>query len=122
MQLSLFGLLLLTQPLHSSEQHTRANLDFSSNFGNFINRLRLQIFHTPCKRLAVVGCQQVYERISFSTNSTIRQSYRRAGFVRQASQVVFLFVCVQIGGKSTKYVGMSNWLYLRPSKSSPAVL
>ena len=23
---------LLTQPLHSSEQHTRANLEFSSNF------------------------------------------------------------------------------------------
>ena len=33
MQLSLFGLLLLTQPLHSSEQHTRANLEFSSDFG-----------------------------------------------------------------------------------------
>ena len=32
MQLSLFGLLLLTQPLHSSEQQTRANLEFSSNF------------------------------------------------------------------------------------------
>ena len=32
MQLSLFGLLLLTQPLHSSEQHTRANLEFSNNF------------------------------------------------------------------------------------------
>ena len=30
-QLSLFGLSLLTQP--SSEQHTRANLEFSSNFG-----------------------------------------------------------------------------------------
>ena len=28
-----FGLLLRTQPLHSSEQHTRANLEFSSNFG-----------------------------------------------------------------------------------------
>ena len=26
-QLSLFGLLLLTQPLHSSEQHTRANFN-----------------------------------------------------------------------------------------------
>ena len=33
MQLSPYGLLLLTQPLHSSEQHTRANLEFSSNFG-----------------------------------------------------------------------------------------
>ena len=32
MQLSLFGLLLLTQPLNSSEQDTRANLEFSSNF------------------------------------------------------------------------------------------
>ena len=32
-QLSPYGLLLLTQPLHSSEQHTRANLEFSSNFG-----------------------------------------------------------------------------------------
>ena len=28
----LLGLLLLTQPLNSSEQHTRANLEFSSNF------------------------------------------------------------------------------------------
>ena len=34
-QLSPFGLLLLTQPLNSSEQHTRANLEFSSNFGFF---------------------------------------------------------------------------------------
>ena len=32
MQLSPYGLLLLTQPLHSSEQHIRANLEFSSNF------------------------------------------------------------------------------------------
>ena len=32
MQLSLFGLLLLTQPLNLSEQDTRANLEFSSNF------------------------------------------------------------------------------------------
>ena len=31
-QLSLFGLLLLTQPLNSSEQHTRADLEFSSDF------------------------------------------------------------------------------------------
>ena len=31
-QLSPYGLLLLTQPLHSSEQHIRANLEFSSNF------------------------------------------------------------------------------------------
>ena len=33
MQLSPYGLLLLTQPLQSSEQHIRANLEFSSNFG-----------------------------------------------------------------------------------------
>ena len=32
-QFSLSGLLLHTQPLHSSEQHTRAHLEFSSNFG-----------------------------------------------------------------------------------------
>ena len=32
-QLSLLSLLLLTQPLNSSEQHTRANLEFSSDFG-----------------------------------------------------------------------------------------
>jgi hypothetical protein len=31
-QLSPYGLLLLTQPLQSSEQHIRANLEFSSNF------------------------------------------------------------------------------------------
>ena len=31
-QFLLFGLLLHTQPLNSSEQHTRANLEFSSNF------------------------------------------------------------------------------------------
>ena len=39
MQLSLLGLLLLTQPLHSLEQHTRANLEFSSNFVNFIAQI-----------------------------------------------------------------------------------
>ena len=33
-ELSPFGLLLLPQPLNSSEQHTRANLEFSSNFGD----------------------------------------------------------------------------------------
>ena len=32
MQLSPYGLLLLTQPLQSSEQHIRANLEFPSNF------------------------------------------------------------------------------------------
>ena len=32
MQLSPYGLLLLTQPLQSSEQHIRANLEFSCNF------------------------------------------------------------------------------------------
>ena len=32
MQLSPYGLVLLTQPLQSSEQHIRANLEFSSNF------------------------------------------------------------------------------------------
>ena len=40
-QLSLFGLLLLTQPLHSSEQHTRANLEFSSNFGYLLKSFLL---------------------------------------------------------------------------------
>ena len=38
MQLSPYGLLLLTQPLHSSEQHTRANLEFSSNFGKTLGK------------------------------------------------------------------------------------
>ena len=32
MQLSPYGLVLLTQPLQSSEQYIRANLEFSSNF------------------------------------------------------------------------------------------
>ena len=32
-QFLLSGLLLHTQPLHSSEQHTRAHLEFSSHFG-----------------------------------------------------------------------------------------
>ena len=32
-QFLLSGLLLHTQPLHSSEQHTRADLEFSSDFG-----------------------------------------------------------------------------------------
>ena len=31
MQLSLLGLLLLTQPLHLSEQHTRADMEFISD-------------------------------------------------------------------------------------------
>ena len=34
-QFLLFGLLLHTQPLHSSEQHIRAHLEFSSHFGIF---------------------------------------------------------------------------------------
>ena len=36
-QLSLVGLLLLTQPLHSSEQHIRADLEFSSDFGQVLD-------------------------------------------------------------------------------------
>ena len=32
MQFLLFGLLLHTQPLNSSEQHTKAYLEFSSDF------------------------------------------------------------------------------------------
>ena len=39
MQLSPYRLLLLTQPLHSSEQHIRANLEFSSNFDGFMSNL-----------------------------------------------------------------------------------
>ena len=41
MQLSPYGLLLLTQPLQSSEQHIRANLEFSSNLEfstNFVGK------------------------------------------------------------------------------------
>ena len=40
MQLSLFGLLKLTQPLSSSEQHTRTNLEFSSNFDFYIHFIK----------------------------------------------------------------------------------
>ena len=35
-QFLLSGLLLHTQPLHSSEKHTRAHLEFFSHFGNLI--------------------------------------------------------------------------------------
>ena len=35
-QFLLFGLLLHTQPLNSSEQHTRADLEFSSDFGQTV--------------------------------------------------------------------------------------
>ena len=42
-QFSLSGLLLYTQPLHSSEQHTRAHLEFSSHFDFSIAELRLQL-------------------------------------------------------------------------------
>ena len=35
MQLSTIGLLFLSQPLNSSEQHTIADLEFSSDFGYF---------------------------------------------------------------------------------------
>ena len=41
-QLSLYGLLLLTQPVHSSEQHIRANLEFSSNFVIWLNLYGLE--------------------------------------------------------------------------------
>ena len=36
MQFLLSGLLLHTQPLHSSEQHTRAHLEFSSHFAEIM--------------------------------------------------------------------------------------
>ena len=50
MQFSLFGLLLLTQPLHSSEQHTRANLEFSSNFAGDVT----------LKKIAEVGTSIIF--------------------------------------------------------------
>ena len=40
MQLSPYGLLLLTQPLQSSEQHIRAHLEFSSNFAFRVGQVR----------------------------------------------------------------------------------
>ena len=46
-QLSLFGLLLPTQPLHSSEQHSRANLEFSSNSDLYPERGQKQTFFDP---------------------------------------------------------------------------
>ena len=56
MQLSLFGLLLLTQPLNSSKQDTRANLEFSSNFGlDIVSQSWLNIGDSYC-RPVVPGC------------------------------------------------------------------
>jgi hypothetical protein len=48
-QLSPFGLLLLTQPLHSSEQHTKANLEFSSNFELFHHQFYAPLHKTLIK-------------------------------------------------------------------------
>ena len=42
-QFSLSGLLLHTQPLHSSEQHTRAHLEFSSHFGHTFYALQMTL-------------------------------------------------------------------------------
>ena len=44
-QLSLVGLLLLTQPLHSSEQHIRADLKFSSDFDPDFKWLKVRIYN-----------------------------------------------------------------------------
>jgi hypothetical protein len=41
-QLSLFGLLLLTQHLNSSEQHTTADLEFSSDFAQALKCISVQ--------------------------------------------------------------------------------
>ena len=38
-QFLLFGLILHTQPLNSSEQHTRADLEFSSDFALILDKL-----------------------------------------------------------------------------------
>ena len=51
MQISPYGLLLLTQPLHSSEQHVRANLEFSSNFGNMESAPTYQGLSRPSKKV-----------------------------------------------------------------------
>ena len=45
-QLSPFGLLLLSHPLNSSEQHTRADLEFSSDFEE---NLATTLVQPPCK-------------------------------------------------------------------------
>ena len=61
-QLSLFGLLLLTQPLNSSEQHTRADLKFSSDFAK-INQI-VAIFEE-----VLTNCRSLYSQntiISFA--------------------------------------------------------
>ena len=50
MQLSPYGLLLLTQPLQSSEQHIRANLELPSNFVNDVAILK------SSERCAIVKC------------------------------------------------------------------
>ena len=47
-QLSLYGLLLLTQPVHSSEQHTRADLEFSSDFDCIVK--------ADCSALYILTC------------------------------------------------------------------
>ena len=43
MHFSPYGLLLLTQPLQSSEQHIRANLEFSSNFAVDLGRSFMEV-------------------------------------------------------------------------------
>ena len=53
MQLSLFGLLLLTQPLNSSEQDTRANLEFSSNFGPRLSLRELFVRYAGGQRISL---------------------------------------------------------------------
>ena len=43
-ELSPFGLLLHTQPLNSSEQHTRADLEFSSDFAFTLGLFTLSLY------------------------------------------------------------------------------
>ena len=54
LQLSLYGLLLLIQPIHSLEQHTRADLEFSSDFAK-TQRKRL-----PTSKVFTVRCVITY--------------------------------------------------------------
>ena len=76
MQLSLFGLLLLTQPLNSSEQDTRANLEFSSNFGIFKGQSiskGLQFF--PKKQTKKVNPKSNYFRLFFGRIENNKRSF-----------------------------------------------
>ena len=86
MQVSLFGLLLLTQPLHSSEQHTRVNLEFSSNFDKHIGDG--MVMHGRCVDISYFHHLKIFQTVYM--NSPLSPENKFAAAYTNNNQTILL--------------------------------